>query len=392
MPETFILVGDAQQRLKELDDDTFNVCVTSPPFFGLRDYGTGTWTGGNDPACEHVKHFRWKPMQGVQGRTAHEEALRLAAQHGTTTPVLINNRYPSAGKAMGNGRFVCQYCGAKKIDLQLGLEPDHWEYIDRMVEICREIRRVLRPDGVFFLNVGDSYTTSGGNKRIGLKPKNLIQVPARLAIRLQDDGWWLRSEIIWAKTAHMPEKVGDRPTVGHEKIFMLTKSADYHFDGYAVEDLLIAGNGNGKDRSIESEYRPEDLGGFRNIRSVWFIAPEHKADFHFAVFPSEVARRAILLGVGRAGVCDKCGKPWHSQRGRNWTPTCLCGSVKPVPGMVLDPFLGSGTTAMVANSLGHDCVGIELNPETAAKARRRIIENGRFTNEVTLHEQPAQVI
>jgi site-specific DNA-methyltransferase (cytosine-N4-specific) len=363
MPETLILVGDAYQRLKDLGDNTFNVCVTSPPYYGLRDYGTGTWTGGNNPNCEHVKHFRSKLAQGVQGRVEYEEGVREAERLGATPPT-INNRYPSAGRALGNGRFACELCGAERIDLQIGLEPDYLEYIDRMVDVCKEIKRVLRPDGCFFLNIGDSYTTSTGNKKIGLKPKNLIQVPARLMMRLQEDGWYLRSEIIWAKTAHMPEKVDDRPTIMHEKIYLLTKSADYSFDGYAVDDHAAA-NGN--------------------IRSVWFLGPEVTPDFHFATFPSEVPRRAILLGLGRAGVCAKCGKPWKSTKNRNWLPDCTCDSkAKSVGGMVLDPFLGSGTTAMVANSLGHDCIGIELNEEIASKSRLRIIGNGRFTNEVTI--------
>ena len=396
MPETFILVGDALQRLKDLDDNTFNVCVTSPPYFGLRNYGTASeWSGGNNPDCTHTKHFRYKVPQGVQGRISQEEGVREAERLGATPPPAINNKYTGAGKALGNGQFVCDICGAEKTDLQIGLEPDVYEYIDRMVEVCREVRRVLRPDGTFFLNIGDSYTASTGNKITGLKVKDLIQVPARLCIRLQEDGWWLRSEIIWAKTAPLPESVGDRPTASHEKILLLTKSPNYFFDGYAVEDLSVSGQD-----SANNFKRPQRLkqpngsdddwkdtsGGLRNMRSVWHLGPEQVPDWHVAPFPTEVPRRAILSGLGRAGVCAKCGAPWKSNKGRNWSPTCLCGSNKPVPGLVLDPFMGSGTTALVANSLGHDCVGIELNPDNARQARQRIIGNGRLTNKVSLDE------
>ena len=333
----------------------------------------------------------------MQGRVSQEEGVREAERLGATPPPEILNKYTGVGKAVGNGNFVCELCGAKKTDLQIGLEPDYVEYINRMVDVCREVKRVLRPDGTFFLNIGDSYTTSSGNKITGLKPKDLIQVPARLAIRLQEDGWYLRSEIIWAKTAPMPESVSDRPTMSHEKILLLTKSPNYFFDGYAVEDLSVSmlapGGGTGGDLAWEKRIKHPtgsdkgwEVADFRNMRSVWHLGPEQVPDWHVAPFPTEVPRRAILSGLGRAGVCAKCGRPWKSNKGRNWAPTCTCGSTKPVPGMVLDPFMGSGTTALVANSLGHDCVGIELNPDNARQARQRIIDNGRLTNIVTIDQ------
>jgi DNA modification methylase len=152
MPETTILIGDVRDRIKEIPDDSVNCVVTSPPyFFGFRDYGTGTWTGGNNPNCEHVRHQRAKVPQGLQGRTAREAGQREAIEHGLTPPEDIHNRYPSAGKAIGNGQFVCELCGAIKVDKQIGLEISPEEYVDAMVEVSREIKRVLRPDGIYWL-------------------------------------------------------------------------------------------------------------------------------------------------------------------------------------------------------------------------------------------------
>lgn len=380
MPETIILVGDALSRLKDLDDNTFNVVVTSPPYYGLRNYETGgEWMGGNNPNCTHVRHQHAKVPQGLQGRSAREIGQAEALLLGATIPDDVHNRYPASGRPIGNGRFKCDLCGAIKIDLQIGLESSPEEFIEAMVEVCRGIKRVLRPDGTFWLNIGDSYAN-----------KSLLQIPVRVALALQQDGWYLRSEIIWAKTSAMPESIKDRPTAAHEKIFLLTKQSEYFFDGYAVEDLSVSVPtvnepiGNGYDR-------PSEVVSVRNIRNFWLLGPEPAPEFHYATFVTEIPRRAILSGLGRAGVCAKCGIPWKSNgksnRGRNWTPTCLCGSNEPVGGMVLDPFLGSGTTALVANSLGHDCVGIELNSDNAVQARHRIMDNGRFTNKVVVDEE-----
>lgn len=373
-----LLTGDCRQQLATLPDSSVHCCVTSPPYFGLRDYG-------------------------------------------------------HAG--------------------QIGLEPTPDAYVAEMVAVFREVRRVLRDDGTLWLNLGDSYNGSGGwggsdtpsarngskqttnagsHKKIasnvpGLKPKDLCMIPARVALALQDDGWWLRSHIVWAKRAPMPESVTDRPTSAWESIFLLTKNARYFYDAEAVkeaaesadrpytgerENPITAYPGNPQAYSNGASGFGVSSSG-RNQRNVWHLSPEPYAAAHFATFPTEIPRRAILAGTSAHGCCAHCGAPWrriverektghrhvspkdanpdrhdgpdvpssglHSQyfdirtATVGWEPTCTCGAGT-VPATVLDPFAGSGTTLAVALSLGRRAIGIELNPAYAALARQRIAE------------------
>jgi DNA modification methylase len=225
---------------------------------------------------------------------------------------------------------VCELCGAIKVDKQIGLEISPEEYVDAMVEVSREIKRVLRPDGIYWLNIGDSYASTGGNSDRSIrdharpfgdvKNKDLIGIPWMVAFALRADGWYLRSEVIWGKYAPMPESINDRPTGAHERIFLLTKNPQYHFDGYAVEDPAVSPNGssNGFVRPQRLKFgergNPEPwngVGGSRNIRSIWMLGPERSPDFHFATFVSEVPRRCILSSLGLKGVCAQCGAPWR---------------------------------------------------------------------------------
>jgi DNA modification methylase len=350
------------------------------------------------------------------------------------------------------------------IEGQIGLEPTIEEFVAKMVAIFREVRRVLRKDGVLWLNLGDSYSndtkwggsTGGkhssslhGNTGIGrqkttsgLKPKDLCGVPWRVALALQADGWWLRSDIIWTKPNPMPESCTDRPTTAHEHIFLLTKSAKYFWDAEAVKEKSTGQNGAAtnfqretKDHLIpgqsEKQHRinrelTEDNGS-RNLRSVWTIATAPFPQAHFATFPPAIPERCIKAGSSERGCCPKCGAPWRRvvekkggttgkdwnthDRGKadlaigatkskatadgscqvkttGWSSTCTCPHTEAdlIPATVLDPFTGSGTTALVAAKLGRDAIGVELNPEYVEMSRKRIADALGFLAEITVHD------
>jgi len=333
-----IIPGDVCERLADLPENSIDCVVTSPPYWGLRDYGV-------------------------------------------------------AG--------------------QIGLEPTIGEHIKKMVKVFRGVRRVMKPTATLWLNYGDCYATSpngrsaaatkaaGGDDRTFrdkpfstiqgvLKAKDLCMVPNRLAIALQEDGWWVRSEIIWAKPNPMPESITDRPATAHEKIFLLSKSAKYFYDVEAVREPATqstvtrlqqnvgqqkgserANGGTRKNRPMKAVQKQRPRGasrphtGFnnrwdgmtraeqqengRNCRNVWTIATKPFSAAHFATFPPELAARCIKAGC-------------------------------PVGGTVLDPFGGAGTTGLVADQLQRSAILIELNLEYVEIARQRIDENaGMFS-------------
>jgi len=278
-----ILVGDCRQVLATLPEASVQCVVTSPPYFGLRDYSV-----------------------------------------------------------MG----------------QIGREATVEEYVGQMVSVFRGVRRVLRDDGTVWLNLGDSYASG---RMDGLKPKDLIGIPWRVAFALQADGWYLRSDIIWHKPNPMPERVTDRPTKAHEYLFLLTKAARYFYDADAVREPFVTENGMGWAKAVKTQdtmkiggdnRRQQSMAGSgmasmrpgiggRNRRTVWTIATRATKDAHFATFPPALIEPCIKAG-------SKTGD------------------------VVLDPFAGAGTTLLVAERLGRDSIGIELNPTYADMAASRI--------------------
>ena len=346
--------GDCRDTMRRWKEQGIKAqtCVTSPPYFGLRDYGTGKWIGG-DENCSHKRD------------TKFSEAT-------------ITGHKNMAG-AVGDGIYksVCPRCNAVREDLQLGLEETPEEYIKAMVEVFRCVWDVLEDDGTLWLNIGDSYynyrpgkgqalvkqsvanndqdlpqtCARRGNKLEGLKEKDLIGIPWMLAFALRADGWYLRQDIIWHKPNPMPESVQDRCTKAHEYIFLLSKSQKYYYDRMAIAEPAAYAEeharkktswGNKKaDAGVKTNIEKYQVigddnkttleGGMANKRSIWTVPVKPYAGAHFAVFPSELIEPCIMAG-SRVG------------------------------DIVLDPFMGSGTTAQVAQNLGRQYIGCELNP------------------------------
>ena len=299
-----VLVGDCLQQLKTLPDASVQCCVTSPPYWGLRDYG---------------------------------------------------------------------------VDGQLGLEPTPDAYVQKMVAVFGEVRRVLKEDGTCWVNLGDSYAANTGGGACpqggasarpkidatayaartvpsGLKQKDLVGIPWRVAFALQADGWYLRSDIIWHKPNPMPESVTDRPTKSHEYIFLLTKSERYFYDHEAIKEIGAGREKFGNTGPKQAINFDRQDGGLRNMeidpdgrnkRTVWTIATQPYPEAHFATFPPKLIEPCILAGSRHGDV-------------------------------VLDPFAGSGTTLYVAKELGRQFIGIELNPDYVKLIDKRLVQEVLF--------------
>jgi DNA modification methylase len=383
-----IKIGDCREVLKTIPEKSVHCCVTSPPYYGLRDYG---------------------------------------------------------------------------VDGQIGLEESPNEYVNELVKVFSEVKRVLRDDGTLWLNLGDSYSGSGkgqykdgehdpkkkktdgmklesGNCPSGFKPKDLIGIPWRVAFALQADGWYLRSDIIWSKPNPMPESVTDRPTKAHEYVFLLSKSEKYFYDNEAVKEPVAESTigrgkvtfGGAKGRAYtpskeDPNYRngseqwgrvfdyTESCKNGRNRRSVWNIPTKPYSGAHFATFPLDLIDPCIKAGTSEKGCCPECGAPWvrdtevigqvkqkwgaterpdcrpGNENGKGdkgirsgminvkktigWRPSCTCNAGVPIPCTVLDPFGGSGTVGEWCRHHQRDAMLIELNPEYKPLITERTMQN-----------------
>jgi DNA modification methylase len=349
------LTGDCRTVLQWLPTESVHCVVTSPPYWGLRDYGTAKWEGG-DPACSHQ--------------------VRLNPRIESST--LGGGKLTTGHQREGFSRW-CPRCGACRIDSQIGLEPSFTDYIETMVAVFREVCRVLRKDGTLWLNLGDCYATGAGKvgecpgggaqgarwrgpitqpnrmPQHGLKSKDLCGIPWRVAFALQADGWYLRSDIIWHKPNPMPESVTDRPTKAHEYLFLLSKSAKYYYDAEAIKEPATNRAPGNKRHKYTPQYNNEkdekhrtkagllNVGSkeYRNKRTVWTISTAPFPEAHFATFPPALVEPCILAGCPEGGV-------------------------------VLDPFSGAGTVGLVAARLQRKAILIELNSNYVEMATNRI--------------------
>jgi DNA modification methylase len=358
-----VIIGDNRQALKELPDASVQTVVTSPPYWGLRDYGTASWIGG-DESCEHIKD------PSKTKKFGNDE---------------FNKNTPSREATKVPGYYykdLCESCGATREDNQIGLEQSPDDFIEQLCVVFDEVWRVLKDDGTIWVNLGDSYAMASvrgkdssfgggvgshkgyeqgsmplGSRKIpsGLKAKDLVGIPWRFAFAMQARGWYLRSDIIWHKPNPMPESVTDRPTKSHEYIFLMTKAPRYYYDHEAIKEDAIwaeekrAGKGrlhyDGK-RQGEKGTGQENFVSIvdkKNKRSVWQVNVKGYKEAHFATYPTELIEPCILAG---------------SKEGDT----------------VLDPFSGSGTTGEVALKHGRNYIGLELNPEYAAISEKRITD------------------
>lgn len=355
-PTARLLYGaNVLDALRLLPTGSVHMVCTSPPYWGLRDYGTEPTLWGGDPSCEHEweEHQQYKdsPVRSGSEGTGFHEAETTKAQRWTTSA-------------------FCSKCRAWRG--QLGLEPTPQLFVEHLVEVFREVRRVLRPEGTLWVNLGDSYfgssTAASNHKNFGrdmvadgrwpadksvggtnpnhknvawpgaranpdaywnLKPKDLCGIPWAVAFALRADGWYLRSDVIWSKSTCMPESVTDRPTKAHEYVFLLSKQEKYAYDANAIREP--AGDWVNKDRRYQDgaeEQVRENEPSFsaplgkpttglarkpitgRNRRSVWTINPQSYPGAHFATWPEELVELMVKAGTSEQGCCPTCGDPW----------------------------------------------------------------------------------
>jgi len=395
-PGISVRVGDCRIGMREMHGGSAHCCVTSPPYFGHRAYGVKAvaW-----PALDYA------PMPGLP-------MIRVEA-----------------------------------MECVLGEESTLEAYVAHLILALREVRRVLRSDGVMWLNLGDTYAQRGSLRESGLDDKQQIGVPWRVAWALQADGWMLRADIVWSKPNPMPSPVNDRPTSAHEFVFLFSKGADYFYDADAIREAHVDArkvkHGKGAmrgqralrpttERGIDDVSRRYNPAG-RNARDVWTVSPDPFKGDHFAVMPSRLVRPCVLAGTSERGCCPACGAPWTrevertamvvregpsrratrkaagdgsssrtactgtmleppTRRTVGWAPSCECPKHDPVPCTVIDPFGGSATTGAVATWFGRRAILCEMGESFIAEMPRRIREVHRLLKResgVVLAMEPA---
>jgi DNA modification methylase len=377
-PVNRCLLGDCRESMRTLIAEGVRVqtCVTSPPYWGLRDYGHAGQLGLESSPAEYVANMV-EVFALVRDLLADDGTLWLN----------LGDSYATGAGGVGN-------CPGG------GKQGDAWKERGKM-------------------------TPPNRMPIEGLKPKDLCGIPWRVAFALQAAGWYLRSDIIWHKPNPMPESVTDRPTKSHEYLFLLAKSERYFYDADAIKEPAVGPPGGNvvptkgagdpmmrtRDGLHAAQARAREAGGFvdRNRRTVWTIPTTPYAEAHFATFPPALIEPCVLAGTSARGHCPQCGKGWQrdvertpaevksprsdyghgagrndggrsqlvgaSTTTRGWCPDCTCG-VDPVPGVVFDPFMGSGTVAQVAQDLGRRWLGCELNPEYVKLQAKRTAQQG----------------
>jgi len=437
--------------LAELPEHSVHTVCTSPPFWGLRDYGLEPQVWGGEAECRPQGH-EWYISKhnpnphGDDGSGGNLEGGRATRMQTRTGEV---------------GSVICRKCGAW--EGQLGLEPTPEMYVEHLVAVFDAVKRVLRPDGTLWLNLGDSYCSSApGNKTVGvsaestlqrssgpsdahretlarsvgtkrstvapgLKPKDLVGIPWRVALALQADGWYLRNDIVWSKGSCMPESVRDRCTRSHEYIFLFAHPESrgrYFYDSEAIREAQRGSDTRPVVKPERGATAAETWGGTRNKRTVWDVNPRPYPGAHFAVWPPELVEPMILAGTSEKGCCVTCEAPYRRVAARkvldgdlareqpigkssarkadgtrltsgtghrttetgatpsykgsvvmseHWEPSCDCQENTPVRCTVLDPFSGSGTTGYVALKHGRNYIGIDLGADYLELAERRIV-------------------
>ena len=456
-----LYTGHALDLLKSIPPSSVQCCITSPPYWNLRDYafcqcssdpectkcgGTGSIQGtshiwGGDPTCEHDWSAGERtPQSGGTGSASSKQKTNTGTQGSVQQPIMYKE---------------CLFCGAWYGSL--GQETTPEQFIQHLVEIFREVKRVLRDDGTLWVVIGDSYAGSGkgawnrsdlqkethvpgvhGRRTVkgqsGCKPKDLIGIPWMLAFALRADDWYLRQDIIYSKLNPMPSSVTDRCVTSHEYVFLLSKSKDYYFDHYAIQEDAVTAGKNVKlgKKSFSKEQaaganipasgnalsETYDVKAMRNKRSVWPLTSKPFKGSHFATFPETLIEPMILAGTSTHGCCNECGMPYERQvektvenlsnaaiagteiegkghpsdqvredhdirngpvqsvRTTGWKKSCTCTSGAVRPCTVLDPFSGAATTGMVALRNGRDYIGLEQNSDYQSIADKRLIDAG----------------